>query len=87
MGTGEQMYCERGVGKGAVTYADGMLYCLSEKGEMGLVRASPEGHEVVSRFRVPRGGKGAYWAHPVVCGGRLHVRHADKLFCHDVTAK
>ena len=85
--TGEQKYCAKGLGKGSLTYADGMLYVLSERGAMGLVRPTPDGHEVVSRFSLPRGGAGAYWPHPVVCGGRLYVRHADQLFVYRVAAE
>ncbi len=33
------------------------------------------------------GGTGPYWAHPVVCDGRLYVRHADKLFAYDIRAR
>jgi outer membrane protein assembly factor BamB len=73
-------------GKGSVTYAGGMLYVLDEKGTMSLVKPSPKGYEEVSSFRVPKGGEGLYWPHPVVCGGRLYVRHADRLFCYDVKA-
>jgi len=73
-----------GVGKGSVTYADGMLYTYSERGAMGLVPATPTGHNVVSRFRVPPGGSGPFWAHPVVSGGRLYLRHADALHCYDI---
>ena len=82
--TGKELYNERGVGKGSATFADGMLYCLSEKGEMGLVKADPRRHAVVSRFRIPKGGKGLVWAHPVVCGGRLYIRHGDLLYAYDV---
>jgi outer membrane protein assembly factor BamB len=71
-------------GKGSLTYADGMLYCLDERGTMSLVKATPKRFEVVSSFPVPRGGEGLHWAHPVVCGGRLYVRHADKLFAYDI---
>lgn len=85
--TGEKKYSEPGVGKGSVTYADGMLYTYSERGTVGLVKATPEGHTVVSRFRVPAGGKGENWAHPVVCGGRLYLRHGDLLFAYDIKAK
>jgi outer membrane protein assembly factor BamB len=83
--TGEAMYSERGVGKGSLTYADGMLYTLSEKrGTVGLVKPTPEGHEVVSEFQIPAKGDGPSWAHPVVCGGRLYVRHGNYLFAFDV---
>jgi len=25
-----------------------------------------------------------HWAHPVVCGGRLYIRHSEKLFAYDL---
>jgi len=85
--TGETVYEARGVGKGSLTYADGMLYVLSEKHKVGLVPATPEGHNVVSKFELPEGGEGNSWAHPVVCGGRLYIRHGDFLYAYDVRAK
>ena len=80
--TGEQKYQHQG--NGSVTCADGMLYGLEEEGTMSLVEATPDRYAVVSSFRVPRGGEGACWAHPVVCGGRLYVRHADRLYVYDI---
>lgn len=82
--SGKTMYSERGVGKGSLTYADGMLYTLGENGQMGLVPATPHEHAVVSRFRLPAGGQGPAWAHPVVCGGRLYLRHGDFLYAYGV---
>lgn len=82
--TGKKMHSERGVGKGSLTYADGMLYTFSENGRVGLVRATPDSHEVVSQFSVPEGGEGPSWAHPVVCGGRLYLRHGDFLYAYDI---
>lgn len=85
--TGDVKYSTAGVGKGSVTFADGMLYTFSENRKMGLVRPGPDAHEVVSQFMVPSGGPGKSWAHPVVCGGRLYLRHSDKLYAYDVKAK
>ncbi len=82
--TGELKYKERGVGKGSLTLADGMLYLMSERGQVGLVRATPEAHEVINKFKLPRGGRGPTWAHPVVIGGRLYLRHGDFLFAYNV---
>ena len=82
--TGKMMYAEKGVGKGSVTYADGMLYTMSEKGKVGLVKPTPDGHELAGEFQLPKGGEGPTWAHPVVCGGRLYIRHGDLLFAYDV---
>lgn len=82
--TGESKYADKGVGKGSLTYADGMLYTLSENGVMGLVRPTPAGHELISSFKIPEGGKGPSWAHPVVCGGRLYIRHGEFLYAYAV---
>ena len=85
--TGKVMHREEGVGKGSVVCAEGMLYCYAEKGTMGLVKASPKAHKLAGSFKVPEGGKGQYWAHPVVCGGRLYVRHADNLYAYDISGR
>jgi outer membrane protein assembly factor BamB len=71
-------------GKGSLTYADGHLYCFDERGTMSLVKVNPEKWDQISSFRLPRGGEGPYWAHPVVCGGRLYLRHSDKLYTYDI---
>ena len=85
--TGEKQWAEKAVGKGSLTYADGLFYCVNEKSSVGLVKATPEKMELISRFRLPEGGEGPSWAHPVVCGGRLYIRHGDYLFAFDVKAK
>ncbi|MFB0552064.1 MAG: PQQ-binding-like beta-propeller repeat protein [Phycisphaerae bacterium] len=82
--TGRNKYMDKGVGKGSLTYADGMLYTLSENSVMGLVRPTPMGHELVSSFKIPEGGKGNSWAHPVVCGGRLYIRHGELLYAYSL---
>ncbi|MFB0554738.1 MAG: PQQ-binding-like beta-propeller repeat protein [Phycisphaerae bacterium] len=66
----------------SLTYADGMLYALSVDGVMGLVQLTPIGHELVSYFKIPKGGKGKSWAHPVVCGGKLYIRHGEFLYAY-----
>ncbi|NNM29810.1 MAG: PQQ-binding-like beta-propeller repeat protein, partial [Akkermansiaceae bacterium] len=91
--TGEKKWNEKGEGKqkGAVHYADGMLYCLNEgDGSVFLVEATPDGYKETGRFSLPRetklreGTKGKVWTHPVVIGGRLYLRDQDLLFCYDV---
>lgn len=85
LGSGRVVYKADGVGKGSLTCAEGMLYTVAEKGgTVGLVKATPLGHAVISRFCLPQGGSGPVWAHPVVCGGRLYLRHGDRLYCYDV---
>jgi outer membrane protein assembly factor BamB len=83
--TGRQMW--KTAGKGSVTFADGMLYLLDERGTLQLVRATPEKYDPAGEFLVPEGGRGMYWAHPVVCNGTLYVRHTDQLYAYDIAAK
>ena len=71
-------------GKGSLTYADRRLYCLDEKGTMSLIGATNSKWDQLSSFRMSRGGKGLYWAHPVVYDGRLYVRHSEQLFAYDI---
>jgi outer membrane protein assembly factor BamB len=83
--TGKQFW--KTEGKGSITYADGMLYLLDERGSMKLVKAVPDKFELAGEFKVPKGGEGMYWAHPVVCQGTLYIRHADKLYAYDISGK
>ena len=80
--TGKQIW--KTEGKGSITLADGLLYLLDERGTMKLVKATPDKYELTGEFKVPEGGKGRYWAHPVVCDKRLYVRHADNLYVYDI---
>lgn len=91
--TGKQKWSQRGEGsqKGAVHYADSMLYCMDEEaGSVFLAEANPEKYIEHGRFEIPRqtklreGTNGKIWAHPVVIGGKLYLRDQDLLFCYDV---
>ena len=82
--TGEQKWRATS-DEGSLTYADGMLYALDQRGTMKLIRATPEKYEVCGEFKVPSGGNGSYWAHPVVCNKKLYIRHAGKIFVYDVS--
>jgi hypothetical protein len=91
--TGEEVWAEKkALGKGAVAYADGMLYCLAENnGTVALVEASPKGWNEHGRFKLDpqttqRSSQGKIWTHPVVTGGRLYLRDQELLSCYDVKA-
>ena len=81
--TGKPEWQGRGVRKGSVIYADGMLYCYGEGGTVALAKPSAQGLRVVSRFRV-REGKKQHWAHPAISDGRLYIRHGDVLMAYDI---
>ncbi len=77
------------IGKGSCVYADGMLYCYAEKGGVvSLVRATPGGLRVVSRFAIPNaGGDRRVWAHPAISNGVLYLRHQNSLHAYDIKAR
>jgi outer membrane protein assembly factor BamB len=85
--TGEEKYRDKSIGQGSLMYADGMIYCLGERGTMLLVPCTPKEFKPTGRFDVPKGGTGLYWSHPVVCNGRLYLRHDDKLFVYNIAKK
>lgn len=88
--TGEQVWASKNLGKGALTYADGMLYCVEEsRGTVALVEASPKGWNEKGRFTLEprttiRTRDNRVWTHPVISNGKLYLRDQDLIFCYDV---
>ena len=86
--TGEIGYLSRSGGKGSVHYADGLLYGLTEDEKtVLLIKPEPAEFILLSQFELPHEAEGKSWAHPVVLGGRLYLRHAQYLYCYDVKAQ
>jgi len=69
--------------KGAIIYADGMLYCYTEKGMVGLVKPENGKMELVSSFKMPVGTK-EYFTIPVIENGMLYLRHGDALLAYAI---
>jgi outer membrane protein assembly factor BamB len=85
--TGEKMWEEHWNCKGSVISAEGMLYIYDEKrGNVGLLRATPEKFDLVSSFQVTQGSAGPFWAHPVIHNGVLYLRHTDALMAYNIRA-
>jgi outer membrane protein assembly factor BamB len=84
--TGKVRWKDRSVGKGCLTYADGMLYLLGEGNTVGLAEANPAAYVEKGRFQIADQGWPS-WAHPVVCGGRLYIRNQGMLTAYDIKAK
>jgi outer membrane protein assembly factor BamB len=73
-------------GSAAVLYADGNLIFRYDRGPVALIAANPAEYRVNGLF-TPDLGDGPAWAHPVIHGGRLYLRHGDLLACYDLRAK
>lgn len=84
--TGKTRYNAREIGKVSVTYADGLLYCLGNDASMALVEVTSQEAKVHSRFEPPWSNKPPCLSHPVVCGGRLYIRHLNELLAYDIRA-
>src|SRR3989475_319783 len=89
--TGKEVWSERNaLGKGALGFADGMLYCLDENsGAVVLAEASPAGWKEHGRFKLDpqskiRDSQGRFWTHPVISNGKLYLRDQDLILCYDV---
>ena len=82
--TGEQKWKDGRFGYGQVLLASGHLIVMSDKGELALVKATPERFEEVARFSAL---EGRCWNYPAIADGRLLVRNAKEMVCYDIAAK
>lgn len=83
--TAEVKWTDKVSGKGSLTLADGKLIVLSEKGELLVADATPEGFKPISRAQI-LGGK--CWSAPVLAHGKIYARNAaGDVVCVDVSGK
>jgi outer membrane protein assembly factor BamB len=82
--TGEKKWRGGRYGTGQVLLLpDGdQLLVLSEKGELVLLRATPERHEELARFPAI---KGKTWNHPALVGNRVYVRNGEEAACFELS--
>ena len=96
LATGKIMWSQPDLGRCSLLYVDDHFICLTEYGELLLLRVNPEKFDVVSRLvlrrrsnpaRQPAGVPPARllrppaWAAPILSHGLLYVRGADRLVC------
>ncbi len=84
--TGKTIQLDNTLGKVALTFADGMMYCLNHQGTMSLLAVKPGGFKIVSQFQLKRKPANSYLAHPVICGGRMYIRCDQELMAYDIRA-
>ena len=83
--TGEVKWTDKVSGKGSLMLVDGKLIVLSEKGELLVAGATPDGFKPISRAQV-LGGK--CWTTPVLANGKIYCRNAaGAVVCVDVSGK
>ncbi len=78
--TGERKWQEARFGKGNLIAADGKLFITTMKGELVLVRATPERYDELGRATVLDSTRQA----PALSNGRLFLRDDKEIVCLDV---
>jgi hypothetical protein len=79
--TGEVKWEEKKYGKGSLMGADGRLIVSSERGQLGLAEAVPDGYKELAfvealevRANSPGSAAKQTWAAPVLANGRIYYR-------------
>ena len=80
--TGELQWKGGRYGYGQLLLAGDHLVILTERGDLVLVRATPEGREEVGRFAAI---EGKTWNVPAIADGRLLVRNAREMAAFDLS--
>ncbi len=71
--TGEVKWSQGGLGKGTLFIAGGHLIILSERGNLVIAEATPEGYNKLAEKQI-LGGR--CWTMPIMAGGRIYARNA-----------
>jgi outer membrane protein assembly factor BamB len=79
--TGERMWKDGRYGYGQLIMTEGHLVILCGNGDLALIKATPEGHQEVTRIAAI---KGKTWNHPVIADGKLLVRNLYEMACFDL---
>jgi len=83
--TGQVVWKQSGYKKGSLLAVGEYLLVLGEDGKLALLKASPEGPEVVAEDR--RAMPHKCWTMPVLADGRLLLRDQDAIRCLDMRKK
>jgi len=96
--TGNVMWSEPDLTRSSLTYVDGHLICLTEYGDLILLKVNPKKYDVVSRF-TPKKFQGPLatdaledsrllvypaWAAPTIAHGLMYVRGKERLACFEI---
>ncbi|MCS7045250.1 MAG: PQQ-like beta-propeller repeat protein [Gemmataceae bacterium] len=78
--TGRVVWSQEGFGKGAITLADGHLFITTKKGDLVLVRATPERYEEKGRVAI----LGENRTVGTIADRRLYLRDREQILCLDL---
>ncbi|MDA3928923.1 MAG: PQQ-like beta-propeller repeat protein [Prolixibacteraceae bacterium] len=81
--TGIEKWQSTEVGKGVIIAADNKLFMYSDRGELAMANATPEGFTLLGKTKVEK-GTAQHWAHPVINNGKLYLHHGNALISYKI---
>jgi outer membrane protein assembly factor BamB len=91
LATGKIMWSKPDLTRSSLLMVDGHFICLTEDGDLILLKVNPHKYEEVSRMELYKRGNPASsllrtpcWAAPILSHGLLYVRGGDKLLCFEL---
>lgn len=82
---GEATWAQRGLGKGSLIAADGLLFLYSDRGVAVLAEADPTAYRETGRVRVTDSAR--TWTPPTLADGRLYLRGGADVVSLDVRGR
>jgi len=82
--SGELFWAKRGLGKGSLIAADGLLIVLSDRGKLVLAEATRDEYRELAAHPVL---SGKTWTLPTLAGGRVYLRNHEEIVCLEVAGK
>lgn len=69
------------LGKGSITTDGEMIYYYTERGDVHIIKQENGSIKSIATFEINKGSK-EHFAHPVVIGKRLYIRHGKALMVY-----
>ncbi len=82
LATGEMKWKEPGLTRSSLTAIDGHFLCMTERGELLLLKVNPAKFEQVAKWQTDLDSP--CWAAPVVSHGLMYIRGKDRLLCAEL---
>lgn len=83
--TGKMQWTTNEMGWGTCTWVDGYLLCCDIKGNLFLMKPSPERFQLVTQQKKALGKiPGPVWTNPLVANHHLYLRFKEKLVCYKI---
>ena len=79
--SGEMAWAKRGLGKGSLILVDRHLLVLSDRGQLLLLKATPDGYEEKGSVQALEGKS---WTSPTLSHGRLYLRNHTEIVSYDL---